>query len=25
VVLEQRGMRRHRRREPGHFTVETYW
>ena len=24
-VLEQRGMRRHRRREPGHFTVETYW
>ena len=24
-VLEQRGMRRHRRREPGHFTLETYW
>lgn len=24
-VLERRGMRRHRRREPGHFTVETYW
>ena len=25
AMLEQRGMRRHRRREPGHFTVETYW
>lgn len=25
VVLEERGMRRHRRREPGHFTLETYW
>jgi ferredoxin/flavodoxin---NADP+ reductase len=25
TVLEQRGMRRHRRKEPGHFTVETYW
>jgi ferredoxin--NADP+ reductase len=25
AVLEARGMRRHRRREPGHFTVETYW
>jgi ferredoxin--NADP+ reductase len=25
AVLESRGMRRHRRREPGHFTVETYW
>jgi len=25
TVLEQRGMRRHRRREPGHFTLETYW
>jgi ferredoxin--NADP+ reductase len=25
TVLEARGMRRHRRREPGHFTVETYW
>ena len=24
-VLETRGMRRHRRREPGHYTVETYW
>jgi len=24
-VLERRGMDRHRRREPGHFTVETYW
>jgi ferredoxin--NADP+ reductase len=24
-VLGQRGMRRHRRREPGHFTLETYW
>jgi ferredoxin--NADP+ reductase len=24
-VLEVRGMRRHRRREPGHITVETYW
>ena len=24
-VLEARGMRRHRRREPGHVTVETYW
>ena len=25
TVLEARGMRRHRRREPGHFTLETYW
>ena len=25
IVLEARGMRRHRRREPGHFTLETYW
>jgi ferredoxin--NADP+ reductase len=25
AVLEHRGMRRHRRREPGHFTLETYW
>jgi ferredoxin--NADP+ reductase len=25
AVLAQRGMRRHRRREPGHITVETYW
>lgn len=24
-ALEARGMRRHRRREPGHVTVETYW
>jgi ferredoxin--NADP+ reductase len=24
-VLNARGMRRHRRREPGHFTLETYW
>jgi ferredoxin/flavodoxin---NADP+ reductase len=24
-VLGARGMRRHRRREPGHITVETYW
>ena len=24
-ALAQRGMRRHRRREPGHITVETYW
>jgi ferredoxin--NADP+ reductase len=24
-VLVARGMRRHRRREPGHITVETYW
>ncbi len=24
-LLESRGMRRHRRREPGHVTVETYW
>lgn len=24
-LLEARGMRRHRRREPGHITVETYW
>jgi ferredoxin--NADP+ reductase len=24
-VLAARGMRRHRRREPGHVTVETYW
>ncbi|HZW87297.1 MAG TPA: ferredoxin--NADP reductase [Gallionella sp.] len=24
-VLEARGMKRHRRTEPGHFTVETYW
>lgn len=25
LVLRARGMRRHRRREPGHITVETYW
>jgi ferredoxin--NADP+ reductase len=25
VLLGERGMRRHRRREPGHVTVETYW
>lgn len=24
-VLGERGMRRHRRREPGHITLETYW
>jgi ferredoxin--NADP+ reductase len=24
-TLEARGMRRHRRREPGQITVETYW
>jgi len=24
-TLAARGMRRHRRREPGHVTVETYW
>jgi len=25
ATLERRGMRRHRRREPGHVTLETYW
>ena len=25
AVLGARGMRRHRRREPGHITLETYW
>ena len=25
AVLNRRGMRRHRRREPGHYTLETYW
>jgi ferredoxin--NADP+ reductase len=25
ALLDQRGMRRHRRREPGHFTLEAYW
>jgi ferredoxin--NADP+ reductase len=24
-ILESRGMRRHRRKHPGHVTVETYW
>jgi ferredoxin--NADP+ reductase len=24
-VLNARGMRRHRRKEPGHITLETYW
>ena len=24
-ALDARGMRRHRRKEPGHVTVETYW
>ncbi|HZQ60777.1 MAG TPA: ferredoxin--NADP reductase [Casimicrobiaceae bacterium] len=24
-TLETRGMRKHRRKEPGHVTVETYW
>jgi ferredoxin/flavodoxin---NADP+ reductase len=24
-VLGRRGMKRHRRREPGHITLETYW
>jgi ferredoxin--NADP+ reductase len=24
-TLDARGMRRHRRREPGHVTIETYW
>jgi ferredoxin/flavodoxin---NADP+ reductase len=24
-ALEERGMRRHRRKQPGHITVETYW
>jgi len=24
-TLEARGMRRHRRKQPGHVTVETYW
>lgn len=24
-VLEERGMRRHKRREPGHITTEKYW
>ena len=25
IALAQRGMRRHRRKEPGHVTLETYW
>ena len=25
AILATRGMRRHRRREPGHITLETYW
>ena len=25
AILAARGMRRHRRKEPGHVTVETYW
>lgn len=25
AVLAKRGMRRHRRKEPGHVTVESYW
>ena len=25
TVLARRGMRRHRRREPGHVTIEEYW
>jgi len=25
AVLATRGMKRHRRREPGHITLETYW
>jgi ferredoxin--NADP+ reductase len=25
LALEARGMRKHRRRAPGHITVETYW
>jgi ferredoxin--NADP+ reductase len=25
AVLEARGLRKHRRRAPGHITVETYW
>jgi len=24
-VLKRRAMRKHRRREPGHITVENYW
>jgi ferredoxin--NADP+ reductase len=25
AALDERGMRKHRRRAPGHITVETYW
>ena len=25
AALATRGMRRHRRKEPGHITLETYW
>jgi ferredoxin--NADP+ reductase len=25
VALEERGLRRHKRREPGHITTEKYW
>ena len=25
AVLEARGLRKHRRKEPGHFTTEAYW
>ncbi|HVE51003.1 MAG TPA: ferredoxin--NADP reductase [Casimicrobiaceae bacterium] len=25
AMLQKRGMRKHRRREPGHFSIETYW
>lgn len=25
AALEQRGMRRHKKREPGHYTTEKYW
>jgi ferredoxin--NADP+ reductase len=24
-LLKERGMRKHRRREPGHITIENYW
>jgi len=25
AALAERGMRKHRRRAPGHITLETYW
>ena len=25
AALASRGMKRHRRKEPGHITLETYW